>query len=208
MKVWPRFRAWWPESKRAGALIVHLRYLWPFISDIVGVHTHQWSHTCLLQVSPRSVLLVLASCLFRCLHARIPSLLNCITSVSLTLFACRYITCDGMSAYYHTRKEHVAQTMWTQVAKVIRNKAWVSFLCENGRNYFWFGIANSIPHAYALVAWCMCILHGYMHVCLIYAIDCACAYQVLDWSKLHVQLHIGMCYPAHPGFDIAYFIGI
>ena len=74
-----------------GALIVHLRYLWPFISDIVGVHTHQWSHTCLLQVSPRSVLLVLASCLFRCLHACIPSLLNCITSVSLTLFACRLL---------------------------------------------------------------------------------------------------------------------
>ena len=115
---------------------------------------------------------VLASWSFRCLHARIPFLLNCITSVSLTLFACRYITCDGMSAYYHTRKEHVAQTIWAQVAKVstaVRNKAWVSFLRENGRNYFWFGIANSIPHAYALVAWCMCILHGYMHVCLIYA---------------------------------------
>ena len=106
MKVWPRFRAWWPESKRAGALIVHLRYLWPFISDIVGVHTHQWSHTCLLQVSPRSVLLVLASCLFRCLHACIPSLLNCITSVSLTLFTCRCIVCVGMPTYYHTRKEH------------------------------------------------------------------------------------------------------
>ena len=84
-----------------------------------------------------------------------------------------------MPAYYHTRKEHVAQTIWAQVAKVstaVRNKAWVSFLRENGRNYFWFGVINSIPHAYALVAWCMCILHGYMHVCLIYAIDCACAY--------------------------------
>ena len=132
---------------------------------LAGVASVSSSRACFVLVS-----------LSPCSH---PSLLNCITSVLLTLFACRYITCDGMSAYYHTCKEHVAQTIWAQVAKVstaVRNKAWVSFLRENGRNYFWFGIANSIPHAYALVAWCMCILHGYMHVCLIYAIDCACAY--------------------------------
>ena len=79
-----------------------MRDLWLCISDIVGVHIHQWSHACLLQVSPRPfrtcfMLASLSSCSLHCHRAAsLPSpscLRRCLRVASLPSPLCslRYL---------------------------------------------------------------------------------------------------------------------